>query len=179
MGTTASRGDFVPSVRKRRTRQHVIADLSVHHVEGFILENGHTCQRLGSDYGYDLIMWTFDGHGYAEPGSVYFQVKAKEKLDESRKYYLFDLDIRDYNLWIREEMPVVLVLYDASHRSAYWFAVQHSFIKGSARPPKKGARSVRIRVPKRQRVSRKGIARIYELKWAMIRQARAWKHETY
>jgi hypothetical protein len=28
--------------RKQRTRQHVIADLSVHYVEGFILEEGHT-----------------------------------------------------------------------------------------------------------------------------------------
>jgi hypothetical protein len=28
--------------RKQRTRQHVIADLSVHPVEGFILEEGHS-----------------------------------------------------------------------------------------------------------------------------------------
>jgi len=62
--------------RKQRTREHVIADLSVHHVEGFILEEGHTTQRLGSDYGYDLLLWTFDEHGYAEPGSIYFQFKA-------------------------------------------------------------------------------------------------------
>ena len=41
--------------RKQRTRQHVIADLSVHHVERFILEEGHTAQRLSSDYGYDLL----------------------------------------------------------------------------------------------------------------------------
>jgi hypothetical protein len=54
--------------RKRRTRQHVIADLSIHHVEGFILEEGHTAQRLGSDYGYDLILWTFDEQGYGYSG---------------------------------------------------------------------------------------------------------------
>jgi hypothetical protein len=47
--------------RKQRTRQHVIADLRVHQVEGFIRESGHTAQRLGSDLGYDLIRWTFDG----------------------------------------------------------------------------------------------------------------------
>ena len=46
--------------RKRRTRQHVIADLSVHHVERFILEQGHTAQRLSSDNGYDLLVSTFD-----------------------------------------------------------------------------------------------------------------------
>ena len=42
--------------RKRRTRQPVIADLSIHHVEGFILEEGHTAQRLERDYGYDLLL---------------------------------------------------------------------------------------------------------------------------
>jgi hypothetical protein len=36
--------------RKQRTRQHVIADLSAHYVERFILEEGHTAQRLSSDY---------------------------------------------------------------------------------------------------------------------------------
>lgn len=40
----------VLGLRKQRSRQHVIADLSVHHVEGFILKEGHTAQRLGSDY---------------------------------------------------------------------------------------------------------------------------------
>ena len=70
-----------PILRKQRTRQHVIADLSIHHVERFILEEGHTCQRLGSDYGYDLMAWTFDEQGYAEPGAIYFQVKASELLE--------------------------------------------------------------------------------------------------
>lgn len=53
--------------RKQRTRQHVIADLSAHHVEGFILEEGHTAQRLSSDYSYDQLLRTFDEEGYAEP----------------------------------------------------------------------------------------------------------------
>ena len=58
-------------LRKQRTRQHVIADLSVHHVEGFILEEGHTTQRLGSHHGYDLIARTFDEHGYIEPAFIF------------------------------------------------------------------------------------------------------------
>ena len=102
--------------RKQRTRQHVIADLSVHHLEGFILEAGHTAQRIGSDYGYDLVMTTFDEEGYIEPGWVYFQVKAMETLDASGADFVYDLDIRDYNLWIKEKMPVVLVLFDATRR---------------------------------------------------------------
>jgi hypothetical protein len=49
--------------RKQRTRQHVIADLSVHYVEAFILEAGHTTQQLECDYGYDLLMFTYDERG--------------------------------------------------------------------------------------------------------------------
>jgi len=77
------KGIFVP--RKQRTRQHVIADLSVHHVEGFILEEGHTAQRLSSDYGYDLILWTFDERGYPEPGGRdVVRREAPQQADRSR-----------------------------------------------------------------------------------------------
>src|SRR6185437_4036046 len=62
----------IPGPRKQRTRQHVIADLSVHHVERFILEAGHTAQRLGSDYGYDLLVSTFDEQGYVDQGRSTF-----------------------------------------------------------------------------------------------------------
>ncbi len=84
--------------RKRRTREHVIADLSVHHVEGFILEAGHTMQRLERDYGYDLLVFSFDEKGFSEPGMVSLQIKAAESLQAAGSYYVFDLDIRDYNL---------------------------------------------------------------------------------
>src|SRR5262245_39472143 len=97
--------------RKRRTRQHIIADLSVHHVEGFILEEGHTAERTTSDYGYDLVMRTFDEFGFAETGTVHFQLKATETTRSSGSDLVYDVDIRDYNLWKHEEMPVILVLY--------------------------------------------------------------------
>jgi hypothetical protein len=155
----------VPGPRKRRTRQHVIADLSVNHVEWFILEEGHTTQRLGSDYGYDLIVWTFDEQGYAEPGVVYFQFKAMETLDEHGMDYVYDLDIRDYNLWIREEAPVILILFDATHRRAFWLSVQRYFQEDLARRPTKGHRTVRVRLPRRQVVNRRAIAKMRDLKW--------------
>src|ERR1700676_3331917 len=104
---------------KQRTRAHVIADLSVHHVEGFILQEGHTAQRLDSDYGYDLVLWTFDEQGYIEPDEVYFQLKARETLQVVGSEYVIDLDIRDYNLWMLDKAPVILILYDASRKRAY------------------------------------------------------------
>jgi hypothetical protein len=154
--------------RKQRTRQHVIADLSAHHVEGVVLEEGHTVQRLSSDYSYDLLLRTFDAKGYPEPGLVYIQLKAAQSLETvGPSYYVFDVDIRDYHLWTKEEMPVVLILFDASRRKAYWLAVQRYFQEDVARRPKKGAKTVRVRVPKRQTLNRAAIETMRKLKREM------------
>jgi hypothetical protein len=153
----------------------VIADLGVHHVEGLILEEGHTAQRLSSDYGYDLVVWTFDDEGYAEPGAFYMQLKAMESMRESGQDYLFDVDIRDYNLWVREELPVFLILYDATRRRAFWLDFQHYF--NAARRPKRGAKSIRVHVPKRQVVNRRAIATMRELKFAAIHRERREGYE--
>src|SRR5271170_7655353 len=99
--------------RKRRTRQHVIADQSVHFVEGYILDEGHTAERVHYDYGYDLVMRTFDARGYVEPDLVFFQIKASDALAAIDGDYVYDIAIRDYNLWRLEQMPVIFVLYDA------------------------------------------------------------------
>jgi hypothetical protein len=150
--------------RKRRTRQHVIADLSIHHVEGFVLDQGHTVQRFDRDYGYDLFLSTYDEEGYVEPGLACIQLKAAESLQRVATDYVFDLDIRDYNLWMLEERPVILILYDASFRRAYWLHMQRYFGDDTKRRPKKGAKWVRVKVPSRQRLNRKAIATMRDLK---------------
>jgi hypothetical protein len=95
--------------------------------------------------------------------------RPKRNWTQKGPAYVFDLDIRDYNLWIREEMPVILVLFDATRKRAFWLAMQRYFQNNAARKPKKGARSVRIRVPKRQAVNRRAIAKIRDLKCSMLR----------
>ena len=144
--------------RKQRTRQHVIAAQSVNYVEQFIVDEGHTAQRVESDYGYDLVLTTFDEEGYPEPGFVCLQLKAAETLVKVGSDYIFDLDIRDYNLWQYEPMPVILVLFDASRRRAYWLHIQRYFAEDPSRKPKRGAKTVRVRVLAGQSVGRKAVA---------------------
>src|SRR5262245_45599244 len=138
-------------------RQHVIADLSVYHVEGHVLDAGHTVQRLSHDYGYDLMLTTYDEDGYVEPGAVYLRLKAAEALTRSGPNFAFDLDVRDYNLWMTEKSPVLLVLFDASKRKAYWLFVKQYFKDDESRRPRRGAKTVRVCVPRRQVVTRKGV----------------------
>jgi hypothetical protein len=149
-----------PGPRKRRTRQHIIADQSVNHVERFIIDEGHTAQRLTSDYGYDLVMMTYDEQGYAEAGLVFLQLKAAETLAQSGEHYAFDLDIRDYNLWRIERMPVFLVLFEATRRRAYWLHVQRYFEEDLSRRPRKGTKTVRVQVSRRQVVNRRAVAKM-------------------
>ena len=156
--------------RKRRTREHVLADLSVNHVERFIIEEGHTAQKTEKDYGYDLLMFTYDGQGYSEPDFLSLQLKAAGSLTAVGSDYVYDVDIRDYNLWMLERMPVILVLFDAIHRRAFWVCVHDYFREDAGRRPKKGAKTARVRVPMRQVVNRRAIANMRRLKWEARRR---------
>jgi hypothetical protein len=53
---------------KRRTREHVIADLGVNFVERKILLAGFVAEREHFDYGIDLVVKTFDAAGVIDPG---------------------------------------------------------------------------------------------------------------
>jgi hypothetical protein len=64
-------------------------------------------------------------------------------------------------------MPVVLVLFDASRRKAYWLAVQRFFQEDAARQPTKGVKTVRVRLARRQAVNGRAIKTIRELKHTM------------
>ncbi len=154
--------------RKRRTRQHVIADQSVNHAERFIIDAGHTATRMEKDYGYDLLLLTHDEQGFAEPGLASLQLKASETLSAVDSDFVFDLDVRDYNLWMLERWPVILMLFDASRRRAYWLHVQGYFGEEETRRPKRGAKTVRVRVPRRQIVNRRAIAKMRTLKWKTL-----------
>jgi hypothetical protein len=64
---------------KVRTRDHVIADLAVNHVERQVLLAGCTVQEIASDYGVDLVVFVFSASGEPENGALFLQVKATER----------------------------------------------------------------------------------------------------
>ena len=146
--------------RKQRTRQHIIADLSLNYVERIILDEGHSVERPTSDYGYDLAMRTHDPDGFVETGLILFQLKSSDNLEVSGGMYAFDMDIRDYNLWRAEVMPVVLILFDAITRKAYWLPIQQYFRENPSCRPRKGAKTIRVHVSDRQSVNRRSIRKM-------------------
>lgn len=116
-------------LKKRRTREHVIAEMGAHHVEGLALEQGWTAERVWHDYGYDLNIFTFDTEGYVEPGSLLVQIKSTESLanHSNEEYLIWDMDVRDLRLWREEVMPVLFVVYDVLAKIAYWLYIQEEF----------------------------------------------------
>ena len=68
-----------------RTREHVLADLSVNYVERQILLCGFAVNRMHTDYGIDLLMLTYRAAGEVENGHVLFQVKATDSLQLLRR----------------------------------------------------------------------------------------------
>jgi len=81
---------------------------------------------------------------------------------------VFDLDVRDLNLWMLELSPVFLVLFDASRRKAYWLHVQGYFRQDRVRRPRKSGKTVRVRVPRRQAVNRRAVGFMRQIKQEML-----------
>lgn len=115
--------------KKRRTRAHVIADLSVNHVERHVLLYGYTVERFWHDYGYDLLLTTYNANGEVENGDVRLQVKATDFLRyrQNGQSFSFRIEAPDLRLWLREKPPVILVIYDALREDSYWLYVQAYF----------------------------------------------------
>jgi Domain of unknown function (DUF4365) len=118
-------------VKKNRPREHIIADLSINHVERLIFLCGYSVERIEYDYGYDLVVFTYDANGEIENGQIYIQVKATDtiRLLTDQETVSFTLNSSDLELWLFEPMPCILVVYDAQKNVAYWLYLQAYFQK--------------------------------------------------
>jgi hypothetical protein len=145
-------------------RSAVIAAQSHYYVEKYFIDKGHTVDHPKEDYGIDMMVNTFDGGGYAEGGNILFQLKASDGLKYSKDgtYISFKVEMKHYEYWMKQTMPVFLVLYDAKEVRAYWLYVQAYFKK--ARKPKKNAASFTVRVPIKQRFTKRTVDYVQERK---------------
>jgi Domain of unknown function (DUF4365) len=146
-------------VRKRRPREHIIADLSVNYVERYVFLCGYSVERIEYDYGYDLIIFTYNDEGEIENGQIYIQLKATDSLSTlaDQKTITFTLARSDLELWLSEPMPCILIIYDASCSQAYWLYLQAYFesLEGFDLP--KMGDSITVRLSKDNILNRQAI----------------------
>jgi hypothetical protein len=152
----------------------VIADMSVNHLERFVLRCGWTVQRMTHDYGIDLMMETFNVFGEPENGRVLFQLKATEKLKvrDKRRAVAVRLDWRDVQAWRTELMPVILVLYDAQADEAYWLHVQPYFAGPRRRSRRRAKGTTTVYLPRHQLVSEAAVRQYAELRNSVLSRIR-------
>jgi hypothetical protein len=158
--------------RPRRTREHIIASQSLNYIEKFFIDKGHTVDRPGEDYGYDVLVNTFDEEGFAESGDIRIQLKASDSFSYvgEGKFISYEISAKHYELWTSELMPVFLVLYDAQGGKAYWVYVQEYFNSDPTRKPGGSAKTLTIRVPVAHEFSEATVDYARERKAAVLGQ---------
>jgi Domain of unknown function (DUF4365) len=165
--------------RKRRTREHVIADLSVNHVERHALLSGFVVEEIIHDYGVDLNLITFNTKGEIEAGEVLLQVKASDRLtlDAKRNAFGCRIDRRDLARWLTEPLPVVLVVYDARKDVAYWLYVQSYFRRQKPFNLFAAAKTVTLWIPTANVVAETAMRRFAGFRDRVVRQMGEVIHE--
>lgn len=127
--------------KPERTREHYIDALGRNYVERFVLLRGHATDEPKPDYGYDIVITTFDyegsddfSSGEVENGSIYVQLKSTDKLKGGKKdarKISFSIKHRHVVYWIDEPSPVILIVYSVADERAYWLHMQ-PYLKSSA-----------------------------------------------
>lgn len=157
--------------RKRRTREHIIAEMAVNHVERRVLKLGYSLERIVHDYGIDALLFTYDKFGQTQTEWIPMQIKATDRLrlvDEGR-FVSIQIERSDLRSWLANVLPVILVVYDAQKDRAYWLYVQAHF--GARRfEAASGIGKLSIRVSVSQILNRTAIKRIVGYRDAIIVQ---------
>jgi hypothetical protein len=165
--------------RKRRTREHVIADLSVNHVERHALLCGFVVEGLTHDYGIDLEVFTFDREGQVEEGTILLQLKASDHLVIRRNQatFAFRVDRSDLVLWLAQPMPVILIVYDARKEVAYWLYVQSYFRRLKEFNLFAAGKSVTVQVPPGNVVTTSAMRRFARFRNRVVEQMKKVSHD--
>ena len=160
--------------RKRRTREHIIADLSVNHVEKFVLQCGWTVHRFSPDYGLDLLLTTFNRRGEIENGDVRLQIKATDsiKLTSARDAIGVRLEWRDLVYWLNEPLPVILVVYDAKADRAWWLYLQETLRARGRQVPSRAVASLTVNVPLANVLDAQAVRRFRKFRDAPLKRTR-------
>jgi hypothetical protein len=151
---------------KTRTREHVLADLGINYVERQVLLCGCSVQRIYNDYGYDLVLSTFNANGEIEAGIIYLQVKATDNLPllSDGETISWVVSRRDLRLWMNEAFPVILVVYDGRRDRAFGLHVQAYFAEYPTADLFLAGQTINVHFPLADRLNRRSIRRIIQRK---------------
>lgn len=157
--------------RKRRTREHVLADLSANYVEKQALRCSFAVERVRLDYGIDLTVQTFNRRGEVENGWILFQLKATDRLKivDGGTAVSCRIERADLRHWLNESLPVILALYDARADVAYWLFVRSYFAAFGGFDVNRAAQRVSVSIPRSNVLDRAGMQQLAQQKNALLK----------
>jgi hypothetical protein len=166
-------------VGKRRTREHQIADLSIHPIEGPVLRCGWVVERIAHDDGIDLEVNTFDRSGPVQEGPMLHQLKATKRLPlrPGATSISFGVERADLARWLAEIIPVILIVHDASKDLAYWLYVQSYFRRLPEFNLFAPGRTVTLYLPVTNVVARAAVRRFAHFRDRVVAQIRKVVHD--
>jgi len=167
------------SPRKRRTREHIIADLGVNFVERQVLLSGNTVERWVHDYGLDLVLFSYSADGEPESGMTLLQVKATDHLKTTSdgRFVTCRIERAHLRAWLTEPMPVILILYDAVNDRAFWLYVQTAFPGARRFQMARGSDRLTIRIPSSQKFDVIALTRLTAYGQRIVAKMKGIQHE--
>ncbi len=159
-------------IKKKRPREHIIADLSVNYVERYVFLCGYSVERIEYDYGFDLVIFTYDANGEIQNGQIYIQLKATDSLKvlANQETITFPLARSDLELWLFEPMPCILIVYDAQLDLAYWLYIQAYFENLQRFDLSQVGETLNVRLPKTNIVNQEAIKEFARYRDEILRQ---------
>ena len=115
---------------KLRTRQQIIDDLAFNHIERQILLSGNVLERDKDDnYDYEGVIDLYNEQGQVSNLALAIQLKATDSIQllSKKAQFVVDLSKQDLERWLKTEIPVLLILYDAQQDIAYFTDLQTYF----------------------------------------------------
>jgi len=122
-------------------------------------------QRITFDYGLDAEIRTFTGSGEPETGTILVQIKSTDNIKElpKKNRFTFDLSKRDLEYWLREIVPVILLLYDAKEDVGYYINLQEYFRKEGIFLEKIN-KFIRVYIPKDNKFTVEAVSKLRDTK---------------
>lgn len=147
--------------KKKRTREHIICDLSANYVERRALECGYSTERIFHDYGIDMNLYTYNNDGEIENGFVSMQLKATDNPEytKDKQYINFLVKKSDLKHWLKEIYPVILIVYDARLRKGYWIYLQNYFEELPNFDLDQIGKTTTVKIKKKNSINKKAIQR--------------------
>ena len=166
-------------MKKRRVRSHIIADLSVNHVERHALLCGYAVDRVAEDYGIDLILWTFASDGEIEEGQILVQLKATDNLPvlANRQTIAFSVSRADLKSWTAQTFPCILAVYDAQNDRAYWLYIQAYYQQRPEFDMVAVGETVTVHIPITNVLNEAAIQKFRRFKQQILRQTEGMSHD--